>query len=54
MQKFKEKGLSVAQSVHVDPLGKNSVLSAYSRETLNRKQTAFFGLSYQYYCIKNI
>lgn len=36
MQKFKETGLSVAQSgVHVDPLGKNSVLSTYARETLN-------------------
>lgn len=55
MQKLKETGLSVAQSgVHVDPLGKNFVLSTYSRETLNRKQTTFFGLSYQYYCIQNI
>lgn len=55
MQKFKETGLSVAQAgVHVDSLGKKSVLSTYSRETLNRKQTTFFGLSYQYYCIKNI
>lgn len=55
MQKFKQTGLSVAQSgVHVDPLGKNSVLSTYTRETLNRKQTTLFGLNYQYYCIKNI